>query len=61
MIGVGGQEHGVSTISAGGLHLPVYQDPQELKKKRNRLAQRKHRDRESPSVKSFQCKRLMFL
>ena len=53
MIGVGGQEHGVSTIGTGGLHLPVDQDPQELKRKRNRLAQRKHRDREPPSLKFF--------
>lgn len=44
MTGVGDQEHIISTTTAGGLHLPVYQDPQESKKKRNRLAQRKHRE-----------------
>lgn len=50
MIGVGDKEHVISPIAAGGLHLPVYRDPQELKKRRNRLAQRKHRE---PPKKSF--------
>ena len=43
-MGVREQDRILSTITAGGL--PVYQDAQELKRKRNRLAQRKHRDRE---------------
>lgn len=50
MIGVGEQEHVISTIVTGGLRLPVYHDPQELKKRRNRLAQRKHRE---PPKKPF--------
>ncbi|KAL9064214.1 MAG: hypothetical protein Q9161_009008 [Pseudevernia consocians] len=44
MIGLGEQDHLISNITAGGVHLPVYQDPQEAKKRRNRLAQRKHRE-----------------
>lgn len=44
MMGVRGDDRMISTITTGAL--PVYQDPQELKRKRNRLAQRKHRSRE---------------
>ena len=38
------QQHVVSITTAGDLHLALHRDPQELKKKRNRLAQRKHRE-----------------
>ncbi|CZR59324.1 uncharacterized protein PAC_09216 [Phialocephala subalpina] len=43
MTGTLGEDSSVLNISARGWHLPLYQDPHELKKRRNRLAQHKHR------------------
>ena len=44
MTGVADQGHIISSTTAEGLHLPIHQDPQELRKRRNRRAQRKHRE-----------------